>query len=282
MGDAGEENLRLKVLTCITLEKSHFLYDPERMVTGMNRWRKKQISWGKSTGIFLALWLGLAFPVTICAVESSQSMRKECRTSSACWEQSQRERGRPQLAVTGMWCVPGGFMPVNNEGTPHQSSPEMPSQRAGSALVGSIMALLATFEAANVLPPEGTSQANQLIHGLIQLQSAIVKSNSSELREYVSAAIESHYEGEGTSLAQSIHQNGLTSKVLEAILVYDRNMSMWDNPAIVHLLQSYNVSQSDWQLIGQIFAKADMAYRTKGLSIHEAYGQWRTQMPGDR
>ncbi|HEX2055392.1 MAG TPA: kelch repeat-containing protein, partial [Nitrospiraceae bacterium] len=42
--------------------------------------------------------------------------------------------------------------------------------RATSRHVGSVMAMLATFDEAHVLPPEGTAQANQIIKALIQFQ----------------------------------------------------------------------------------------------------------------
>ena len=63
------------------------------------------------------------------------------------------------------------------------------SERASSSMIGNIMALLATFDEAAILPPEGTAQANQVIHGLIQLQSALIKSPSSELAAYRMTAL---------------------------------------------------------------------------------------------
>ncbi|MFZ1744904.1 MAG: hypothetical protein WAU17_03220 [Nitrospirales bacterium] len=149
-------------------------------------------------------------------------------------------------------------------------------------MVGSVMALLATFESANVLPPEGTSQANQLIHGLIQMQSALVKSQSSELSEYFSAAVEQRFEKESAGLLQSIHQSGLTSKLLEALVSYNHKIPMWEKPALIKLFQRYNISRQDWELIEKIFSEADVAYRMKGSSVHDAYELWRAQMPGGR
>ena len=144
------------------------------------------------------------------------------------------------------------------------------------------MALLATFEAANVLPPEGTSPANQLIHGLIQMQSALVKSQNSELNEYVALAVDHRFEMESAALLQTIHRSGLTSKILEALVIYDKQLPMWDQPALGQIFQRYNVSRSDWLLIEQIFAKADLSYRTKGSSIHEVYEQWQSQLAESR
>lgn len=180
-----------------------------------------------------------------------------------------------------------GYVPcrsflVNRDVFSAGPSPDLSPKRTGPALVGSVMALLATFDAANVLPSEGTSQANQLIHGLIQLQSVLVKSQAFEWNEYVTAAIDHRFEMDSAAIVQSIHQSGLTSKVLEALLIYDKKMPIWDQPAIVQIFQRHNVSRPDWQLIEQKFAQADEVYRTKGTSIHEAYEHWRSQMPGGR
>ncbi|GJL60081.1 MAG: hypothetical protein NPIRA03_29380 [Nitrospirales bacterium] len=149
-------------------------------------------------------------------------------------------------------------------------------------MVGSVMALLATFEGANVLPPEESSQANQLIHGLIQLQSALVKSQSAELSDYFSAAVEQRFENESVGFLQSLHQRGLTSKMLEALVSYNHNVPMWEKPALTEIFQRYNFSRQDWELIEKIFSEADVAYRMKGSSIHDVYELWRAQMTGGR
>ena len=63
---------------------------------------------------------------------------------------------------------------------------------------------------------------------------------------------------------------------------YDKKMPMWDQSAIAHIFQRYNVSRLDWELMEKIFGQADAAYRKKEASIHDAYEQWRSQMPGGR
>jgi len=232
----------------------------------------------------LTLWLGVVLPlVGISSVAGSkEDLENRSLASLAYFKPVQKEKLSGQLSCLDTWYGPGRFLLVNRDVSPPQNSPDFSSERTGPALVGSIMALLATFEAANVLPLEGTSKANQLIHGLIQLQSALVKSQSSALNEYVSTAVDSRFEMERAALLQSIHQSGLTSKVLEALLFYDQKMPILDQPAIAHIFQRYNLSRQDWQLLEQIFAEADTAYRAKGSSIHKAYEQWRLQMPGGR
>src|SRR2546422_1233685 len=49
-------------------------------------------------------------------------------------------------------------------------------------LVGHIMALLAVFEEADVLPPEASPEANALIHALIQTQAALTKRDRKSTR----------------------------------------------------------------------------------------------------
>ena len=142
------------------------------------------------------------------------------------------------------------------------------------------MAFLATLDEAGILPPEGTSSANQLIHGLIQLQAAFLKSTSPELAAYLMAAekhwIMKHNEREYGSLAAA----GLTSRVLEALILYDKEHPMWEDPKIVAAVQAFNVTGSDWVLIVDIVSQAETVFRDQGRSIHELYDQWRVRMPG--
>jgi hypothetical protein len=145
------------------------------------------------------------------------------------------------------------------------------------------MALLATLDEAGILPPEGTSSANQLIHGLIQVQAAFMKSPSPELSVYLVAA-EKHWlmkhkeEREYGSLATG----GLTSRVLEALILYDKEHPMWEDPKIVAAVQAFNVTGADWILIVNMVSRAETIFRDQGRSIHELYDQRRVKMPGGK
>ncbi|MEO6201657.1 MAG: hypothetical protein ABIU05_00920 [Nitrospirales bacterium] len=240
----------------------------------------RKVSW-----ISLTVWVG----VTVLLVwgasvsRSEGGLENEFLSGVDNFKPIQKEKINVCFAYMYKQWVPDHLFLAHREvaSSPHPS-PDFSSKRTGSALVGSVMALLATFEDANVLPPEGTSQANQLIHGLIQVQSALVKSQSSELSEYLSAAVEQCFEKESAGLLQSIHQRGLTSKMLEALVSYNHKIPMWEKPALTELFQGYNVSRQDWELIEKIFDQADAVYRRKGSSIHDAYELWRAQMPGGR
>lgn len=154
------------------------------------------------------------------------------------------------------------------------------SERASSSTVATIMALLATLEEAGVLPPEGTSQANQVIHGLIQLQSAVMKSTSPELGAYRVAA-EAFWRSQHTEGPHGeIGGEGLNSKVLEALIDYDQEYSLWGDPNIVLALQEFNVTRADWRLVADLFHQAEVVFREQGRSIHSVYKTWRMNMPG--
>jgi hypothetical protein len=263
---------------------------PRQMIhtpEGMTRWTRRFMHWcyqKKSSFIWLILWLGLVSPFARFSSVSGSEEDLENRSLArlADLERIQKEQASARLGVMNTGYAPGRSFLVNIDVFSSLLSPDLSKKRTGPALIGSVMALLATFEAANVLPPEGTSQANQLIHGLIQLQSVLVKSQDLAWSEYVSAAVDYRFKKDRTKILQSIHQKGLTSKVLEALVIYDKKMPIWDQPGIVQIFQRHNVSRPDWLLIEQIFAQADAVYGIKGISIHEAYEQWRSQMPGGR
>ena len=169
---------------------------------------------------------------------------------------------------------------ANDEMAPALSRSVPIAERARASTVGTVMALLATFQDAEVLPPEGTAKANQLIHGLIQLQSAVMKSSSPELRDYVFVALR---QGLRTSREESlvlVQDDGLTLAVLESLILYAQEHPFWDEPQIVAALHAYNVTRQDWVLMTQISIEAKDAFHVKGRSIHRVYEQWRKRMPG--
>lgn len=239
----------------------------------------------KMSWIFLTVWVGgtLLFVLGPSVSRSEGGSENKFLSGVGNFRPIQKEKIHIHLAyINQQWGRGHLFLAHLESASSPQPSSDFSSKRDGSVLVGSIMALLATFESANVLPPEGTSQANQLIHGLIQLQSALVKSQSSELSEYFSAAVGQCFKKESPGPLQLIHRSGLTSKMLESLVSYNHKMSMWEKPALIELFQRYNVSQQDWELIEKTFREADAAYRMKGLSIHDAYERWRSKMPGGR
>jgi hypothetical protein len=156
------------------------------------------------------------------------------------------------------------------------------AERASSSIVGTIMALLATFDEAGILPPEGTPQANQVIHALIQLQSTLMKSTSPELAAYRIEAEafwrRQHSGGEGGDAGDK----GLTAKVLGAFIAYDQEHSLWAVPKVVLAMQEFNVTRADWVMIVDLFHQAEAVFRQQGRSLYDVFEVWRISMPGGK
>jgi len=154
--------------------------------------------------------------------------------------------------------------------------------RASSSAVGTIMALLATLEEAGVLPPEGTSQANQVIHSVIQLQSAVMKSTSPEFAAYQLAVDRLWQRQHSESVVGEAKAYGLTASVLGAFIAYDQVHSLWDDPALVLALQEFNVTRADWDLMVDLFQQAETVFRGQGRSLYDVYKGWHMKMPGGK
>lgn len=175
---------------------------------------------------------------------------------------------------------PGTSLIANDDMSSDASRAVPIVERARASTVGTVMALLATFQDAEVLPPEGTAKANQLIHGLIQLQSALMKSSSPELRDYVVAALRHGLRISREESLALVHDDGLTLAVLESLILYAQEHPLWDEPQIVAAFHVYNVTHQDWALMTRIFTEAKDAFHVNGRSIHHVYEQWRERMPG--
>src|SRR5438309_8623283 len=96
-------------------------------------------------------------------------------------------------------------------------------------LVGHIMALLAVFEEADVLPPESSPDANALIHALIQTQAALTKSRNPAVRGWLTEAFRSAEQSGLTPIAP----RALTSQTLEAILRHAATHPLSARPAVL-------------------------------------------------
>src|SRR2546426_7873339 len=112
-------------------------------------------------------------------------------------------------------------------------------------LVGHVMALLAVFEEAAVLPPETSPEANALIHALIQTQAALTKSTNPATRRWFADALrrsEAHQ-------AEPDPKEGLTSRTLEAIVTYASTHPPTARPDVMAGLQEFNGRSADLDLM---------------------------------
>ena len=142
-------------------------------------------------------------------------------------------------------------------------------------LVGHIMALLAVFEEADVLPHETSPEANALIHALIQTQAALTKSTNTAVRTWFTEATQ-RAEASGPV---PIPLDRLTSRTLEAILTYAAAHPPATHPAVLAGLREFNIGQGDLDLMARLYAKARDRFRSSGQDIHRVYDRQRQAMP---
>src|SRR5713226_2170009 len=134
-------------------------------------------------------------------------------------------------------------------------------------LVGHVIALLAVFEEADVLPPETSPEANALIHALIQTQAALTKSTNPATRGWFAEALRLS-EAHG---AERDPREGLTSRALEAIVTYAETRPPTARPDVMAGFQEFNVSPADFDLMARIYRQARDRFRSAERNIHCIY-----------
>ena len=87
-----------------------------------------------------------------------------------------------------------------------------------SPYIGSVMALLATFEDAGVLPPEGTPQANSIIKAVIQFQSAFLKSHHPAVQQFFAEAHRLKFGNLAGEMEASFRQSGWSAESFDAVI----------------------------------------------------------------
>ena len=179
---------------------------------------------------------------------------------------------------------PGGsYSRLNEIFIPPSPSRSMRSGRTPAAHIGSIMAILATFHEAGVLPPESSSEADRLIHTLIQSQSVFLKNPDPVVRRIFTAALSEKFDAKkAESLTQAFASTGWTSETLEALVDYPAQRQPADEPHLVEIFHNYNVTITDWKFVGQVFAKARKELLKQGKQVHAVFAAQRASMPGAR
>jgi N-acetylneuraminic acid mutarotase len=172
---------------------------------------------------------------------------------------------------------PGGsYSNVNEVFTPPGAKP---AGRASAAQVGAVMAMLATFGDAGVLPPENSPDANRLIKALIQYQAAFMKSESPAIRQLLRDALAGNSD---EAALDSLRAGGWTSRSLEAVVDYAAAVPIWTRPGVPEGFQTFNVGPTEFTLLARTFTEARARFSNTGGNIHVAYAARRREMPGAR
>lgn len=164
----------------------------------------------------------------------------------------------------------------------HQAAPVSAhlTGRASSLQVGSAMAVLATLEQAQVLPPEGTREANQVIKSVIQFQSVFTKSADPAVQGFVRRAVTAREGDHAEEVLARFRSSGWTPEVLEALADADLHTPVEELRSLGDGFGQFNLSVEDFRHFMNLVRNGEQAFAARGQSFREVYVAQRKQMPG--
>jgi len=142
------------------------------------------------------------------------------------------------------------------------------------------MAVLAMFQDADVLPPEGTPDANRIIKSVIQFQSVFLKSGDSDVQAFLSRALAEQRGSEANEAASRFRSAGWTSEVLEALREQWVATTIDQRARLAPGFHQFNISLEDFDSLMDLVAKARIALEQRGQNMHQVFAQRRKEMPG--
>jgi hypothetical protein len=142
------------------------------------------------------------------------------------------------------------------------------------------MAVLAMLQDADVLPPEGTSDANRIIKSVIQFQSVFLKSVDSDVRAFLSHALAEQRGSGANEAASRFRSAGWTSDVLEALREQWVATAIDQRERLAPGFHQFNLSLEDFDSLMELVAKARTALEQRGQNMHQVFAQRRREMPG--
>ena len=152
--------------------------------------------------------------------------------------------------------------------------------RTSSVYIGSVMAMLATFEDAGILPPEGTPQANRIIKAVIQFQSAFLKSNHPAIRQFFTEAHRTTLGPRAEEVEESFRQSGWSADTFNAVITAGQIETAWGTDGLSDGLREFNIGKQDFDILAELYQQSSRAFSTQGKTFQEVYAQRRREMPG--
>jgi hypothetical protein len=154
------------------------------------------------------------------------------------------------------------------------------SAKTASPHIGSAMAVLATLQNADVLPPEGTPEANHIIRFVIQFQSVFTKSDDGAVQDFARQALAQKYGDQAVDIIRSLRTTGWTAEVLERLSDEEARHSSEDLQTLAQGFAPFNLSVEEFHRFMQLVRDARQAFRTRGLEFQHIFLSRRKEMPG--
>ena len=142
------------------------------------------------------------------------------------------------------------------------------------------MAVLAMFQDADVLPPEGTPEANRVIKVVIQFQSVFMKSGDPAVQAFLSQALAAKAGSGADEDLSRFRSTGWTSDVLEALGEQWVATAIDQRERLAPGFRQFNISLADFDWLMELVAKARTAFVQRGQNMHQVFAQRRREMPG--
>ena len=142
------------------------------------------------------------------------------------------------------------------------------------------MAVLAMLQDADVLPPEGTPEANRVIKVVIQFQSVLMKSNDPAVQVFLRQALAAQGESPANESLSRFRSSGWTSEVLEALNEQWGATAIDQRERLAPGFRQFNVSLADFGWLMELVGKARTTFVQRDLTIHQVFAQRRREMPG--
>jgi hypothetical protein len=142
------------------------------------------------------------------------------------------------------------------------------------------MAVLATLEQAQVLPPEGTREANRIVQSVIQFQSAFTKGDDPAIRAFAARAVEAQRGASAADMLQQARTEGWTPELLVALSEAESHASQDELENLQIGLNRYNMSIEDFKAFMSLVRTARSSLEQRGLDFVQIYAAHRRAMPG--
>jgi hypothetical protein len=166
-------------------------------------------------------------------------------------------------------------------GTGNLALAQVPSRGAApSEHVGASMAVLATLQDADVLPPEGTPEANRVIKAVIQFQSVFLKSGDPAVQLFLTQALAAQEGLKADETLSRFRSAGWTADVLEALNAQWTATATDERDRLAPGFRQFNVSPADFDRLMELITTARTTYMQRGQTIQQIFTQRRREMPG--
>lgn len=142
------------------------------------------------------------------------------------------------------------------------------------------MAVLATLQDADVLPPENTPEANRVIKAVIQFQSVFLKSGDPAVQLFLTQSLAAQGGGSADEVLSRFRSVGWTSDVLVALSEQWIATAIDQRDRLAPGFRQFNVSLADFDWLMELTAKAHTTFMQRGQNMHQVFAHRRREMPG--